>query len=64
MARWLFPGLAVVDMIALAIAFGQNDLANCAAPGLAAYTLIMQHFDGQGVCTPSEWLYQHHGASG
>ena len=49
MARWLFPGLAVVGMIAMAIAFGQNDLANCAAPGLAAYTLITQHFEGQSV---------------
>jgi len=39
-ARLLFPALAVIGMIAMAFAFGQNDLANCASPGLAAYTLI------------------------
>ena len=39
-ARLLFPTLAVLGMIAMSFAFGQNDLANCAAPGLAAFNLI------------------------
>jgi len=39
-AKLLFPVLAVIGMIAMGFAFGQNDLANCASPGLAAITLI------------------------
>ena len=39
-ARVLFPALAVVAMIAMAFAFGQNDLANCASPGLSTLALI------------------------
>ncbi len=39
-ARLLFPMLAIAGMIAMAFAFGQNDLANCASPGLAAYSLL------------------------
>lgn len=39
-ARLLFPVLAVIGMFAMAFAFGQNDLANCASPGLASLTLI------------------------
>jgi phosphate/sulfate permease len=38
-ARYLFHAMAVLGMVAMAFAFGQNDLANCAAPGLAAFTL-------------------------
>ncbi|MGI6454801.1 MAG: inorganic phosphate transporter [bacterium] len=38
----LFAGMAVIGMIAIAFAFGQNDLANCASPGIASY-LIIQH---------------------
>ncbi|MFQ5495424.1 MAG: inorganic phosphate transporter, partial [Phycisphaerae bacterium] len=34
-AKLLFPTLAVIGMIAMAFAFGQNDLANCASPGLS-----------------------------
>ncbi len=41
-ARLLFPVLAVIGMMAMAFAFGQNDLANCASPGLAAYYLIKE----------------------
>jgi phosphate/sulfate permease len=37
--RYLFHAMAVLGMVAMAFAFGQNDLANCAAPGLAAFTL-------------------------
>jgi len=39
-ARLLFPVLTVIGMVAMAFAFGQNDLANCASPGLAALKLI------------------------
>ncbi len=41
LAPWLFPGLAVIGMIAMAIAFGQNDLANCASPGLAIIDIVL-----------------------
>jgi phosphate/sulfate permease len=41
-ARLLFPALCVLGMIAMAFAFGQNDLANCASPGLAALTLLRE----------------------
>lgn len=40
----LFPALAIIGTLAMAFAFGQNDLANCAAPGLAALSLI-RHWD-------------------
>lgn len=43
-ARRLFPAIAIVGTVATAFAFGQNDLANCAAPGLAALYLI-KHWD-------------------
>ncbi|MFQ5804815.1 MAG: inorganic phosphate transporter [Phycisphaerae bacterium] len=43
-AKRLFPALAVIGTFAMAFAFGQNDLANCAAPGLGALNLI-QHRD-------------------
>lgn len=39
-ARLLFPSLAVFGMVAMAFAFGQNDLANCASPGLSALKLL------------------------
>ncbi|HOP77329.1 MAG TPA: inorganic phosphate transporter [Thermogutta sp.] len=37
--RYLFPAMAVLGMICLAFAFGQNDLANCASPGISAFWL-------------------------
>jgi phosphate/sulfate permease len=43
-ARWVFPVIAVIGMICMGFAFGQNDLANCASPGLASYNLF-QHRD-------------------
>ncbi len=46
-ARLLFPVLAILGMLALAFAFGQNDLANCASPGLAVVALLV-HWD-QGI---------------
>lgn len=55
MVKWLFSGLAVFGMIGLAIAFGQNDLANCASPGVASYMIFMQgsnHADAE----VSTWL--------
>ncbi len=42
-ANLLFPVLTVIGMICTAFAFGQNDLANCASPGLAAFKLIDAH---------------------
>lgn len=38
----LFSGLAILGMLATAIAFGQNDLANCASPGVSSY-MILKH---------------------
>lgn len=37
--RYLFPGLAILGMLCLAFAFGQNDLANAASPGISAFWL-------------------------
>ena len=37
--QYLFHVLAVVGMLCMAFAFGQNDLANCASPGLSALWL-------------------------
>jgi phosphate/sulfate permease len=37
--RYLFHVMALLGMLCMAFAFGQNDLANCASPGLSAYTL-------------------------
>ena len=38
--RYLFHVTAVMGMICMAFAFGQNDLANAASPGLAGFTLV------------------------
>lgn len=45
-AQWLFPGLAIFGTVCMGFAFGQNDLANCAAPGLSALTLIWYYEEG------------------
>lgn len=37
--KYLFPVTAVLGMISMAFAFGQNDLANAASPGLAGFWL-------------------------
>jgi hypothetical protein len=37
--KYLFPATAVLGMICMSFAFGQNDLANAASPGLAGLTL-------------------------
>ncbi|RJP30637.1 MAG: inorganic phosphate transporter [Candidatus Omnitrophota bacterium] len=53
--RNLFSSLAIMGMIATAFAFGQNDLANCASPGVASY-MIYQHGEiATSVEVPS-WL--------
>ncbi|MBN1478514.1 inorganic phosphate transporter [Candidatus Sumerlaeota bacterium] len=39
--RYLFHFTAVLGMICMAFAFGQNDLANCAGPGLSGLWLWM-----------------------
>lgn len=47
-AAWaLFRVLTVIGMFAMAFAFGQNDLANAAAPGLAAWKLGWAYHNGQ-----------------
>lgn len=45
-AKALFPVLTVIGMGAMAFAFGQNDLANCASPGLAVIKLVEGYQDG------------------
>ena len=56
-ARLLFPSLAVIGTLAMAFAFGQNDLANCAAPGLSAANLIFNPSQDVAVASeiPIEW---------
>ena len=45
--KHLFQVTAVIGMMCMAFAFGQNDLANCASPGLSALNL-WQHAEGTG----------------
>jgi phosphate/sulfate permease len=45
--KHLFQVTAVLGMMCMAFAFGQNDLANCASPGLSAFNL-WQHAEGTG----------------
>lgn len=40
--RYLFSTTAVLGMVCMAFAFGQNDLANAASPGLAGFNLWRQ----------------------
>ena len=56
-AERVFPTLAVLGMICMAVAFGQNDLANCASPGLATITLIGHWDKGTAGATaiPIQW---------
>ncbi len=54
-ANLLFSGLAVLGMIALAFAFGQNDLANCASPGLSALALLRMQSLEVGTKVPIAW---------
>jgi hypothetical protein len=43
--------LSVLGMIAMAFAFGQNDLANCASPGLSAWWLYQNAHAGVAAST-------------
>ena len=47
----LFPMLAILGTFCMGFAFGQNDLANCAAPGLSAWNLIQHRADGVELAT-------------
>jgi len=50
-SRSLFGITAVVGMMCMAFAFGQNDLANCASPGLSALWLWRHQGDGVAMAT-------------
>lgn len=56
-AKRLFPALAIIGTLAMAFAFGQNDLANCASPGVSAIHLIWHRADGlaQATKAPIAW---------
>jgi len=56
-AQWLFPVLAMIGTVCMGFAFGQNDLANCASPGLAALTLLQHYREGLKIGTgvPIPW---------
>ena len=56
-AKLLFPALAVLGMIAMSFAFGQNDLANCASPGLSALKLIQTGDLEIGSKVTIEWYW-------
>ncbi len=47
----LFPTMALVGMLCLAFAFGQNDLANCASPGLSAFWLWQHRAESVAAAT-------------
>lgn len=49
--EYLFPAMAVLGMVCLAFAFGQNDLANCASPGLSAFWLWRHQASGVAEAT-------------
>jgi len=57
--KYLFHSTAIVGMLCMAFAFGQNDLANCASPGLSAF-YIYRHPDvsvgGATKIDISHWL--------
>lgn len=39
-AYWLFPVVAMIGTVCMGFAFGQNDLANCLAPGLSTIEMV------------------------
>lgn len=55
--RNLFGGMAVLGMIATAVAFGQNDLANCASPGLAIMMILKHGTIASKVNVAWYWLF-------
>ncbi len=54
-ARRLFPVLAIIGMISMGFAFGQNDLANCASPGLACWNIVRYGGVAQGTRMDIHW---------
>jgi phosphate/sulfate permease len=52
--RYLFHCTALLGMLCMAFAFGQNDLANCASPGLSALWL-WRHGDVSATEVPIPW---------
>ena len=50
-AKYLFHVTAIIGMLCMAFAFGQNDLANCASPGIASYILWHNSHEGVEVAT-------------
>lgn len=60
-SKYLFHATAILGMICLAFAFGQNDLANCAGPGLSALWLWRHSDETIAVATKIDigwyWLF-------
>jgi phosphate/sulfate permease len=54
LTRRLFGMLTILGMLCLAFAFGQNDLANGASPGLSAYWLWQYADEGTAAATQRE----------
>jgi phosphate/sulfate permease len=49
--RYLFHITAVLGMLCMAFAFGQNDLANCASPGLSSLWLWIHRLEATAIAT-------------
>ena len=56
-SKKLFAALAVLGMVSTAIAFGQNDLANCASPGLAIFMILQKGELAGSVDVHWFWLF-------
>ena len=55
---YLFNVTSIVGMMCMAFAFGQNDLANCASPGLANFMIWSKGFvKGTMLDVPLWFLY-------
>jgi hypothetical protein len=52
--QYLFHSTAIVGMLCMAFAFGQNDLANCASPGLSALYIYNHPGETVGEATKIE----------
>jgi phosphate/sulfate permease len=52
--RYLFHATAVLGMVCMAFAFGQNDLANAASPGLSAFWLWQHRAETTAVASGVE----------
>lgn len=49
--KYLFHATAVLGMLCMAFAFGQNDLANCASPGLSGFWLWWHRAETTAITT-------------